>query len=99
VSAFLCVVLSCVGRGLASGRSPVQGVPPIVYRFTSKIPSTPQGKRGRLRKEKDEQKLHLHYKTLGQERNSACLDCGIGREGDNGSVSMKLNGFSISLGL
>jgi hypothetical protein len=30
VSAFLCVVLSCVGRGLASGRSPVQGVLPIV---------------------------------------------------------------------
>jgi hypothetical protein len=29
VSAFLCVVL-CVGRGLASGRSPVQGVLPIV---------------------------------------------------------------------
>jgi hypothetical protein len=42
--------LSCVGRGLASGRSPVQGVLPIVYRFTSKNPSTPQGKRGRLRK-------------------------------------------------
>jgi hypothetical protein len=30
VSAFLCVVLSCVGRGLASGRSPVQGVLPNV---------------------------------------------------------------------
>jgi hypothetical protein len=30
VSAFLCVVLSCVGRGLASGRLPVQGVLPIV---------------------------------------------------------------------
>jgi hypothetical protein len=30
VSAFPCVVLSCVGRGLASGRSPVQGVLPIV---------------------------------------------------------------------
>jgi hypothetical protein len=43
-------VLSCVGRGFASGRSPVQGVLPIVYRFTSKNPSTPQGKRRRLRK-------------------------------------------------
>jgi hypothetical protein len=50
VSVFLCVVLSCVGRGLTSGRSPVEGVLPIVYRFTSKNPSTPQGKRGRLRK-------------------------------------------------
>jgi hypothetical protein len=30
VSAFFCVVLSCVGRGLASGRSPVQGVLQIV---------------------------------------------------------------------
>jgi hypothetical protein len=50
VSAFLCIVLSCVGRGLASGRSPIQGVLPIVYRFTSRNPSTPQGKRGRLRK-------------------------------------------------
>jgi hypothetical protein len=57
VSAFLCVVLSCVGRGLASGRSPVQGVLPIVYRFTSKTPSTPQGKRGRLRKKETE---HCH---------------------------------------
>jgi hypothetical protein len=47
----LCCVVLCVGRGLASGRSPVQGVLPIVYRFTSKNPSTPQGKRGRLRKE------------------------------------------------
>jgi hypothetical protein len=34
------VVLSCVGRGLASGRLPIQGVLPIVYRFTSKNPST-----------------------------------------------------------
>jgi hypothetical protein len=50
VSVFLCAVLSCVGRGLASGQSPVQGVLPIVYRFTSKNPSTPQGKRGQLRK-------------------------------------------------
>jgi len=41
-------VLSCVGRGLASGWSPVQGVLPIVYRFTSKNPWTRQGKRGRL---------------------------------------------------
>jgi hypothetical protein len=49
VSAFLFVVLSCVGRGLAWGRSPIQGVLPIVYRFTSRNPSTPQGKRGRLR--------------------------------------------------
>jgi hypothetical protein len=30
VSAFLCVVLSCVGRGLASGWSPIQGVLPGV---------------------------------------------------------------------
>jgi hypothetical protein len=27
VSTFFCLLLSCVGRGLASGRSPVQGVP------------------------------------------------------------------------
>jgi hypothetical protein len=33
VSAFLCVVFSCVGRGLASGWSPVQGVLPNVHRF------------------------------------------------------------------
>jgi hypothetical protein len=31
VSVFLCVVLSCVCKGLASGRSPVQGVLPIVW--------------------------------------------------------------------
>jgi hypothetical protein len=30
VSAFFCVVLSCVGRRLASGWSPVQGVLPTV---------------------------------------------------------------------
>jgi hypothetical protein len=30
VYAFFCVVLFCVGRGLASGRSPVQGVLPTV---------------------------------------------------------------------
>jgi hypothetical protein len=30
VSSFFCVVLSCVGRGLVSGRSPVQGVLPTV---------------------------------------------------------------------
>jgi hypothetical protein len=46
----LCCVVLCVGRGLASSRSPVQGVLPFVYRFTSKNPSTPEGKRGRLRK-------------------------------------------------
>jgi hypothetical protein len=57
VSAFLCAVLSCVGRGLESGRSPVQGVLPNVYRFTSKNPSTPQGKRGRLRKRESITKL------------------------------------------
>jgi hypothetical protein len=50
VSVSLCCVILCVGRGLASGRSPVQGVLPIVYRFIHKNPSTPQGKRGRLRK-------------------------------------------------
>jgi hypothetical protein len=44
------IVLS-VSRGLASGRSPVQGVQQLSKRFTSKNPSTPQGKRGRLRKE------------------------------------------------
>jgi hypothetical protein len=48
----MCCVVLCVGRGLTSGRSPVQGVLPIVYRFISKNPSTPQGKRGRLRKKK-----------------------------------------------
>jgi hypothetical protein len=55
----LCCVVLCVGRGLVSGRSPVQGVLPIVCRFTSKNPSTPQGKRGRLRKKerKKERKL------------------------------------------
>jgi hypothetical protein len=46
VFAFLCVVLSCVGRGLGSGRSPVR-VLPIVCRFISKNPSTPEGKRER----------------------------------------------------
>jgi hypothetical protein len=30
VSAFFCVVWTCIGRGLASGRSPTQGVPPTV---------------------------------------------------------------------
>jgi hypothetical protein len=29
-SRFFCVVLSCVGRGLASGWSPIQGVLPNV---------------------------------------------------------------------
>jgi hypothetical protein len=33
MSAFLCVVLSCVRRGLASGWSPVQEVLPNVHRF------------------------------------------------------------------
>jgi hypothetical protein len=28
MSVFFCVVLSCVGRGPAMDRSPVQGVPP-----------------------------------------------------------------------
>jgi hypothetical protein len=30
VHVFLCCVLLCVGRGLASGRSPIQGVLPTV---------------------------------------------------------------------
>jgi hypothetical protein len=30
VSAFFCVVLPCVGTGLVSGRSPIQGVLPTV---------------------------------------------------------------------
>jgi hypothetical protein len=30
VRVFLCGVVLCVGRGLASGRSPVQGVLPTV---------------------------------------------------------------------
>jgi hypothetical protein len=59
-----CVVL-CVGRGLASGRSPVQGVLPIVYRFISKNPLTPQGKRERLRKKdtinKSTAMYHIKY--------------------------------------
>jgi len=47
-------VLCCpVCRGLASGRSPVQVVLPIFYRFTSKNPSTPECKRVRLRKKED----------------------------------------------
>jgi hypothetical protein len=33
ISAFFCVVLSCVGRGLASGWSTVQGVLPNIHRF------------------------------------------------------------------
>jgi hypothetical protein len=33
MSAFFCVVLSCVGSGLATGRSPVQGVPPDVQKY------------------------------------------------------------------
>jgi hypothetical protein len=32
VSAFFCVVLSCVGKGLATGRSAVQGVLPDVQK-------------------------------------------------------------------
>jgi hypothetical protein len=56
VSEFLCVVLSCVGTGLASGRSPVQGVLPIVYRFTGKNPSTPQGKKRTIKKERKKYK-------------------------------------------
>jgi hypothetical protein len=35
VSSFFCVVLSCVGRRLALGSSPVQGVLPNVHRFTN----------------------------------------------------------------
>jgi hypothetical protein len=30
VSVFFCVVVSCVGRGLPTGRSPVQGLLPTV---------------------------------------------------------------------
>jgi hypothetical protein len=44
VSAFFCLVLSCVGRGLAFGRSPVQGVLPTVQyvRKFQKINSEPE---------------------------------------------------------
>jgi hypothetical protein len=51
VSAFLCVVLSCVGRGLTSGRSHVQGVLPIVYRFASKNPRQRKVKKRTIKKE------------------------------------------------
>jgi hypothetical protein len=34
-SSFFCVVLSCVGRGLALGWSPIQGDLPNVYRFVN----------------------------------------------------------------
>jgi hypothetical protein len=61
VSAFLCIVLFCVGRGLASGQSSVQGVLPIVYRFTSKKSSTLQGKRGRLRKKERKKVSEFDY--------------------------------------
>jgi hypothetical protein len=37
VSAFFCVVLSCVGRGLALDLSPNQGVLPNVYRMEKSI--------------------------------------------------------------
>jgi hypothetical protein len=57
----LCCVVLCIGRGLASGRSPIQGVLPIVYRFTSKNPSTPQGKRGRLRKTERKQEVNTTF--------------------------------------
>jgi hypothetical protein len=65
VSAFLRVVVSYVGRGLASGRSPVQGVLPIVYRFISKNPSTPQGKR--LRKKEEDTKLNVNIERCESE--------------------------------
>jgi hypothetical protein len=44
VRVFFCVVLSCVGRGLASGRSPVQGVLPTVQQIHKfqKINSEPE---------------------------------------------------------
>jgi hypothetical protein len=48
VSAFLCVVLPCVGRGLVSKESYQ-----LSNGFTSKNPSTLQGKRRRLRKEEN----------------------------------------------
>jgi hypothetical protein len=35
--AFSCVVLSCVGSGLATGRSPVQEVPPNVQKKSHKF--------------------------------------------------------------
>jgi hypothetical protein len=47
-----------------SGRSPVQGVLPIVYRFTNKNPSTPEGKRGQLRRKegkKERKIIHVSY--------------------------------------
>jgi hypothetical protein len=53
VSAFPCVMLSCVGRGLGSADHPSKVSYQLSNWFTIKNPSTPQGKRGRLRKKKE----------------------------------------------
>jgi hypothetical protein len=55
VRVFLCCVILCIGRGLASGRSPIQGVYQLSSRFISfrKINSEPeQAKRPNPWKEK-----------------------------------------------
>jgi hypothetical protein len=50
VSVFLCVVLSCVSvEALRRADPPSKESYQLSNRFTSKNPSTPQGKRGRLR--------------------------------------------------
>jgi hypothetical protein len=41
----LCAFILCVGSGLATGRSPVQGVLPTVYRI-KKLKKRPRRNRG-----------------------------------------------------
>jgi hypothetical protein len=59
VSAFLCVVMSCVGRGLASGRSPTN----CLKVSQVKTPRHRKVKRGRFRK-KERKKCRIMTKIF-----------------------------------
>jgi len=58
VCVFLCCVVLCVGRGLASGWSPNQGVLPNVYRIEKSIK---EGIGPQRTVESHRKKINLHY--------------------------------------
>jgi hypothetical protein len=73
VSKFSCVVLSCVGSGLATGRSPVQGILSVVQNrfisFRNQIPN----------RNRPEGLIRIHYILYSNNDNviSPCGDRGI----------------------
>jgi hypothetical protein len=75
--AVLCAFILCIGRGLATGWSPVQGVLPTVYRIT-KVKKRPRPNKG----------LYSHNNNNNNNNNSIYFTCKLNNPEANYKASM-----------